>query len=262
MSDESKLTITIQNINPVELMDFTQAFLSLSDEYHRYLSLEDSDALDQDVKLYVKQIRTGSIVADLVALAPLALPFAENANTILGFSKYVRTGIGYLLGTQKNKPVFEKADYLNLSNIVAPIAKDNGSQINFNTTINGDVALTLNVTSLEANAIQNAATREMAALREPGTGFHDKVLLYWYQARNDPKSQRGDKAIVESIISRPVKVLFANESIKAQLLSGEANPFKHAYVVDLAVETIAGVPRLFKILNIHDRVDVDERSET
>jgi hypothetical protein len=257
--DEAKLTIKIDNKHPVELTEFTSAFLAMGEEYKRYITKNDTTAVDEDIRLYIKEIKTGSIIADLQALAPLALPFVENATTIIGFTAHIKTGIDFLLGKSNEKPELEKQSYENLSVILAPVAKDNGSQINFSPTVNGNVVLNLNVSSLEANAVQNACAREIAQLKEPETGFHDKVLLYWYQARNDTKSKTGDRAIVESISPANVKTIFATESIKAKMiLDDHENPFKSGYVVDVAVETVNGRPKLYKITEFYERIDLEE----
>jgi hypothetical protein len=89
------------------------------------------------------------------------------------------------------------------------------------------------------------------------TGIQEKVLLYWYQARNDPRSKSGDRAIIESISTSAVKVVFVNENIKAKILSSSENPFMLAFVVDVAVETIQGRPALYRILEMHDSFERD-----
>ena len=259
MTSDAILTIEIKNREPIELVDLTRSFTSFADEYKRYLSSHEIITPVDEIKLYIKEIRTGSIIADLVALAPLALPFAENANTIIGFSTYLKSAYDYLTGKSTDKPILDRQNYQNLSNFIEPVVKDNGSQMNCHTTINGNVQLTINLNSLEANAAQNSAKREIDALAAPVTGVHDKVLLYWYQARNDPRSTTGDKAIIESIYPNPVKVIFDSELIKMKMLSDPENIFVHAYVVDVSVETIKGKPAIYKIINIHEKI---ERNET
>lgn len=257
--DEAKLTIKIENKHPVELTDFTNSFFAMADEYKRYISRNDEAAVDGDIKLYIKEIKTGSIIADIQALAPLALPFIENAKTIIGFAGHLKTGFDFLLGRTDQRPELSKQSFENLSEILAPVAKDSASQINFSPIINGNVEFNINLSSVEANAVQNACTREIASLKEPETGFHDKVLLYWYQARNDTKSQTGDRSIVESISQANVKTIFATESIKAKMLLDEhENPFKSGFVVDVAVETVNGKPKLYKISEFYERIDIEE----
>jgi hypothetical protein len=85
-------------------------------------------------------------------------------------------------------------------------------------------------------------------------------VLYWYQARNDQKSQRGDRAIIESISPTPVKAIFVSEGIKGKTLLGTSNPFKRAFIVDVSVETIGGRPALYRITEVHDSLPKPEDS--
>lgn len=252
--NEIGISIEIKNTEPIELIDLTESLTGFADEYRRRIAISDPSAPPEEIKLYVKEMRNGSIIADLIAIAPLMLPFVADANHVIQFCQYLSKAYEYLTGRSKEKPEMEKADYLNLNRIVEPIAKDSGSQINIG-TLNVAAPVTFNLTSLQANAAQNSAKREIELLKEPVTGVKERVLLYWYQARNDPTSQAGDKAIIESISSGAVKTIFANDSIKAKMLFDTDNPFTHAYVVDVAVETIKGRAALYRVLNVHEVIE-------
>ena len=103
--------------------------------------------------------------------------------------------------------------------------------------------------------INEGLRREINLLDTPATGLHEKVLLYWYQARGDLKSRTGDRAIIESISSSSVKTICANEMIKSQMILNNENPFKEAFVVDVIVETIKGKPALYKVVALHDKLE-------
>lgn len=146
--EDAKLTIKIKNNRPVELLDLTESLLSLG-EYKRFIAAN-PDAGAQNVRLYVKEIRAGSIVADLVALvavgAPMALPYMGNAVTILDFAGYLRDSYEYLIGNRPDKRAeLQKADYTNLSKLIEPVAKDNGSQINITATDGGNVHINFGI---------------------------------------------------------------------------------------------------------------------
>jgi hypothetical protein len=256
--DDIRLTVEIENASPVLLDDFTASFGGLGDEYELYARERGWATPVPGVRLYVREIRAGSIIADLIALAPFALPFVEHANTIIEFTKHLGEIYSRLLG-RKAQPAaavnLTKRDYENVSSIVEPVAKDSASQINFTATINSHVEYHFHMDSIEANAAQNAARREIAQLQQPATGMHDKVAMYFYQARNDPKATAGDRAIIESISDNPVKVVFANEDLKSMALRSVENPFTHAYVADVAVETIGGKPALYRVERIHEVID-------
>jgi hypothetical protein len=136
---------------------------------------------------------------------------------------------------------------------VDPIARDSASQMNCSTIVNGDLNLTININSLEANAAQNIASRALKAMKEPSSGFHDQVVLYWYQARNDLAATAGDKAIIESVYSGAVKTIFGLPELKAKMLR---DPFSCGYLVDVFVETIGDKPVLYKITEIHDKIEL------
>jgi hypothetical protein len=108
---------------------------------------------------------------------------------------------------------------------------------------------------MEANAIQNTIQRRIHGMREPVTGVHNNVVLYWYQARGTPASSPIDKGVIESLSSNPVKVLFTSDAIKAALLLEEDNPFRMVYLVDVAVETVNGRPILYKVLAVHEKLE-------
>lgn len=90
----------------------------------------------------------------------------------------------------------------------------------------------------------------------PITGIHERVVMYWAQARNDVKSLAGDKARIESISGTAVKTIFVGDDIKVRMLYEEAHPFEKGYLVDVACETVNGRPVLYKILEFHDVVDL------
>ena len=259
MDNEVKLTIEIKNLKPVELVDYAQSMICVGSEYTRFLASGENAATPDDVKLYVKAVRTGSIITELVAIAPFAIPFIEHSATIFEFAKHLKVLLDWFAGRSDKKPeALEKTTLQNLSNIVEPVAKDNGAQMNLGAVnVAGDMNLTLNISSLDANAIQNAIRREIDAMKEPVTGIHPQVLMYWAQARNQPDSKSGDKARIESIFRGDVKVVFANDRLKSKMLYEPAHPFALAYVVDVAVETIEGRPALYRVLEVHEAVSRD-----
>lgn len=255
MQDEARLTISLHNEKPVALFDLTNGFLALADEYSRYARYHEPQGVIRDAQLYVREVRNGSIVIDLVALSPLALPFVEHAISVLKFGEFMARICGYLLARTGTKLELKKKDYENIVTLVEPVAKDAASQINCHTVISGDVHQHFHMNSIEANAVQNSARREITALKEPITGVHRNVLLYFYQVRDDTKSAVGDQGIIESVSPFPVKVRFQNEEIKSRVLQADENPFRYAYVIDVAAETIEGNPKIYNVLAVHEAIE-------
>lgn len=258
MTSNSALRIEIKNRNPIELIDLTTSFFSVADEYKRYIEAEYGDVKKEDVTLYVQDIKSGSIIADLIANSPTVLPIVatiQNIEAIIKYASYLKNVYDFLLGKHNDKPNLTKVNYQNVSGFIEPIAKDNASQINIHTVHNNNVSLIFGLDSIAANAVQNAAKREIALLSEPVSGIHKNVVFYWFQARNDTASTAGDKIVIESISPSPVKAIFESEDVKSKAVHGNENPLTSGYQVDVTVETIQGKPVLYKILDVHSRID-------
>jgi hypothetical protein len=262
---DTKLTVEIHNSEPIEVGDFTESLLALGEEYKRVLARTGNADLAGESSLYITEIRNGSIIADFIPYAPALMPFMNDANTLICFAAYLKYGYSFLLGRAKDlKPeetqVAEKieleiADYENLVKIVEPVAKDKASQYNVSVYVKGNLVNNLQLNSIEASAAQNEAKRYIGESKQPKTGIQENVVIYWHQARNDPKSRAGDRAVVESIYPSPVRAIFISDGTKAQFLATKENPFRSAYLADVSVETIKGKPAVYKIIEIHDKVD-------
>lgn len=252
MDTDSKLSIYIENKQPVELIDLTESLLSLGSEYKRFVQRNSDLYATSDVKLYVKEMRTGSIWTELVSSSvPLLAPLFENRESIIEFGKWLKSVYDYYKGRTDQKPQLDKTSHNNLSSFLQPVAKDHGSQLNVNNTVNGEQVVNITINSLEANAIQNLIRRDILQLQEPVSNLKEKVVLYWHQAKNDLQSSTGDKGIIESLSPQAVKVIFAPESLKAHVLYKDENPFKSGFIVDVMVETIENRPVLYKIVGFH-----------
>jgi hypothetical protein len=251
---EAKLTITIENKRPIELLDFTESFESLAQEYYKFLNESDNKKISKDTKLYVQEIRSGSIITVLSDLTPILIPFVEDTNSIVEFAKFIKIGLEYFLGKTNVKPKdFDYKDCSNFNNIIKPVAKDNGSNIIFNADCNIEsVTMNFNFSSLEANAIQNGIAREIEKIKIPDKKDHDKVLFYWDSAKYDDKSKSVDKGYIDSLYEKPLRVTFDNPETKFKMLNIDNNPFHYAFIVDVEILTIQNTPSVYKILALHD----------
>jgi hypothetical protein len=252
------LEVALRNNRPIPVAAYSASLRAFEDEYRIFVQGKSAGAVAPDVSLYVSRLRTGSLITEMVALAPLALPFLENAGTIIEFAGHLKTTFAWLLSksTSDDKPSARTLQ--NIIDISEPVAQDGGSIMKINTVINGAVHVHLTLPSVDANAVQNVAKRHLEPIREARNAVRERVLLYLYQARSDPRSKAGDRAVIESISPSPIRVEFVNESIKREIVGGDENPFRLAYVVDVEVGTINGRPLLYKVLQVHGSIERPE----
>ncbi len=258
---DARLVIKIDNKEPIELVDLTKSLFSIASQFTTYVQKNGQFKEEREAKLFVKEIKSGSVIVELIELATIGMiPFMENFNTILDFTKYIKTTFTYLLNGEGEKPELQPTDYKELSAIVNPVAKDKASQINFSTTINGNVTLNFHLDSTKSNAIQNIVKRELDQLKLPAQqdDIHEKVVLTWFQARGNIKSKTGNKAVIEEISKKEMNVLFEDDKLKEQMLHSDINPFTTAFIVDVKILNVNDKPAIYKILRLHEYFDVDE----
>lgn len=55
-----------------------------------------------------------------------------------------------------------------------------------------------------------------------------------------------------------MNVIFETDEIKNQMLHSDINPFNTAFVVDLKIQNIKGIPRVYRILKLHEYFEIDD----
>ena|SRR3990167_1897177 len=256
-----KLEITINNQNPVSLKDLSLSLLSFNHQFNRFIESE-TDSADLGSELLIKEVRKGSIVIELVSLASPIVPLLWEGGTLLQWSKVVQDICGWLLGKVKTQPkTLTKQDLQEWNKFVEPVAKDHGSQININVSDGGTVINHFSINSTEANAIQNEISRKIELLDQPEDHIHRQKVMYWYQAKFDPQSETGNKAIIDDISRKALKVLFENNAVKESMLHPSDTFTKQwhelAYVVDVEVQTVRGEPKIYKVLKYYPEETFD-----
>lgn len=259
--DADGLTVAIEHVGPIELRALADSLAALSAMYARYAERERLPLPDERVRLFVREIRSGSILVDLVAVASQAPVVAEHAamvaKSVAGFAGSVRDVIDHFRGVRAEPPKdLDKRDADDIRRVVEPVAIQPGASIGFVARDNAQVTVNLVLPSNDAAAVQRRAEHYSSLQSLPATGLHRRSLFYWHQAQDKVGGAAGDRGVIEAISARPVKTVFANERAKAEML-GEAL-FRFAYVVDVDVQTIGGQPRLYKVLEVRDRVERED----
>ncbi len=255
------LNIHIDHKNPMELVGLTETLLSISKEYEMYAATQGFTEEDRHAKLYVREIKSGSTIVDLIEFASAgAIPFLENVNTIAGFAEAIKLSIDLLLDSSRKDKTEIKDDSLNnLSKIVAPVAKDNSAQLNIGTVVNGDLNYFVNLSSRDSKVLQEVIRREKRRRSIPEeTEVIENTLMTLYQARGDVGSKVGNSAVVPEFDDKPHRVRFANTDLKEKILKGEGNPFNLAFVVDVKPEMVKKNKVIYFVLELHEIIDLDD----
>lgn len=251
MVEEDIIQFHFDTKEPVEITDFVASLKGFADQYIEFV--ESRGGIDSEARLYIKEIRSGSIIADIISVYKQyqLSEVAAILKTSFEFVDRTKTVIDWFRGKKKESaPPPTKTEMENTKAILAPVVNDEKSSITIN-LINGPTVINnIRVDSFQAAAITKRIESQLASQRIPEAGTRQGKAFRWYQARNDLKAKTGDQGVIESISRKPVKTRMYSEDIKQRMTQGSI--FSNTYIVDVEVETVDGRPVLYKILELRE----------
>jgi hypothetical protein len=277
MPEQVKPTVHIENQAPIELNDLAASFRAISDEFEAFASKDPDVRYPAEAKLFVKEIRPGSVLADLVNYAPIVITGTTAAvaqakpvidalgqtNTVVKFAEHLKKGWQALFKGTKDKSELEKSTLKTLSDILLPIAKDSGSKIEITTgdIYTGNVYNTINYDSKGSTRIRKQAELEINKKEQAKLHIYKKQTLIFFQTRNQIGNTTGDKGRIEAISKKEVKIIFEDDDLKQTILSSPDNLFKNAYIVDVEVGFMNDKPITYKVTALHEKFPLPDAEQ-
>jgi hypothetical protein len=207
--NEVKLTIKLNNKQPIELNQLTASLNALGNQYDNFLKRSDFfDYNKNQRKLYISKLESGSIYAELI---PVVMETINQVNSIIEFSSYLKNCYDFFLGiTKESKHILTKKDFIELSDIINSTANDHGSNLVIDVKGNNNKIINniITIDSTKANAIQNGLNKKLEGLTEDQPKQYFKVLMYWASANfNEKHTSNSGKVIIPEIDQKPKKVI-------------------------------------------------------
>lgn len=281
---ESRLQVNFDVDRPVELVQLTLALQAMARDYRRYANdvIRESGGKvsDDDIKLYVTKVETGSIIAELGSAAQVMgsfLPLIAVDPLFTGYVQFFAQSVSYFASLARRadlKPAditATKAAAQAVADIMAVPASMAGSRFKLSAKVSakandgGEYAAEITITSEEAAEAQRGALIAQKVLDYRGDADHPNVLLYFQQTSTEKAKSDGrtsDRAIVNSISPKALPVHFASPLDAARVNDMKSdphqNPFKAAFRVDVNVETDRNqIPRFYRVVHIHEVIPDD-----
>jgi hypothetical protein len=285
---EARLEVNFDVGQPIELVQLTLALQGMARDYRRYAndSIRDrgGKVADEDIRLYVTKVRSGSVIAELASAATVMgafLPLVDVNPIFTGYVQFFGATVDYFrslanrIDLKASDITATKAAAQAVSDIMAVVAAQKGGNFKLGAKIaakgadGSEFAAQITITSDEAAEAQRGALIAQKVLDYRGDADYPNVLLYFQRTSTTaPKSdgKTDDKAIINSISQKALPVHFASALDAARISDMKAdpnqNPFKAAFRVDVNVETDRNqVPRFYRVMQIHEVIrDDDEPS--
>ena len=281
---DARLEVNFDVDQPVELVQLTLALQAMARDYRRYANDAIRDGggkvSDDDIKLYVTKVESGSIIAELGSAAQVMgafLPIIDVNPLFSGYVQFFGQSISYFaalasrVGLKPSDITTTKAAAQAVADIMAVPDSLVGSKFKLTAKVGArnadgsEFAAQITITSEEAAQAQRGALIAQKVLDYRGGADHENVLLYFQQTSTDRAKSDGrtaDRAIVNSISQKALPVHFASQLDAARVNDMKSdphqNPFKAAFRVDVNVETDRNqVPRFYRVVHIHEVIPDD-----
>lgn len=262
--DVNALLIHIEHSKPIEIGEFVSSLNAIGSLFSTFAQRHGESKELSQAKLYVEKIEEGCIDIILVEKIMAGLiPFAENMNIILDFSSYLKKVLDYFTGGIGQKPSLGLQEAKDLKDLLTITAGDNQGETSVGAIVKENKGVVYNNCTFnfqESNSAQNQLEREIEIRKEscPSDEVYVRQLMTIYQMRSDMRTDIGNKAIIDSISKKKVGVVFETDELKERILYSDENPTKKAFLVDVVVQTVNGKLAAYKVMALHDVVDLSD----
>lgn len=248
--DNDYIRIHIETEQSVELCQFTSTLNAINDSYNTFAKSKGGPTAN----LYVKELSKGSLI---VYLSDTALGITPDLLSSLDdYVPYLGSLIDSLKTPEESKiSVREAQQLVNMCQI--PKA-DSHARIEI-ATIRGDGNVVINGPLVINNSVaveSGIAANMLSGWDEQSESVMTRKLLYFDQM-NNRNSKSWNKGMIDDISPNALYVVFSSDEILKDIMISSDNPFIKGHIVDVAVMTVKGEPKVYKVTAYHESVDIE-----
>jgi hypothetical protein len=256
---------------PIELGEFVGAFTALAGEFDRYERAA-SPGTPPDTTLFVRDVRDGCIVAEIVKWGVAGFGVLGGANVLAEFVKNYGSRLGVYKEVGGRATDATKAELKDFSAQVAAIASNPNSSLSVAAieVENGEekVRAVFRFDTAEARDIQQRVEEHRREMDHNSRADHERVLMVFTRSDvgNATLGKRsGENVRIEAISNKPRPIIYASEmaaaEIKHEIADAEDNVYKKGFVVDVNVESRNGKPVAYSVKTLHQIIDLPDAEE-
>lgn len=267
------IILKIRTKNPIELGDFVSEFTSVASQYDKFIR-ENHPDLAPDAKIFVKQIKKGSIIAELLPFVPFAIfgahEIVSNLEQINAVNEFVKNYGGKLKTYFRKGGEVEGASRSDLKDFMgslASIANDPDGSASLEAAVFEDgrkkIRAAVKFTTREAIRGVEHIEDHRKKLERRDSADYQRVLMVFRQANVKDSAvgkRTGEWVLVEDISDRELPLVYASDlaeqRIKHEIREADDNLFKKGFIVDVNVQTRGGRSVAYRVTNLHQVIDL------
>lgn len=264
---DAYISIKLDLTDPVEISDFAALFAGFGADFDRYLQQE-HPKLAASARMYVREVRKGSVVADMFASIPDMIGLMNDALIILAFVGLFNKRVqDYVLG--KPSPGATKSALRDLTSALRAVAQDKDGKL----TLQGfryregafHKELEAAFTTKEAREALKTIERQRGDLDVEGGADYSRVLMVFTRSDiGDAKigKRSGERVRIDEISPKHLALMYgselAEERIKHEIRETDENVFKKGFVFDVNVKLANGKPAAYSVTNLHEIIELPD----
>lgn len=266
------LVLTIEHKQPVEIGAFVSSFTSLASQYEKFIKANYPE-LSPDATLFVRDVREGSIEADLLPWALFGASAVVNSmDQVLIVRKFVETygkNLRAYFSPNAAKPDASKSDLKDFMGSVEAIANDPNGKASLKAVSyekgKEKVKASITFDTKQARTAAEQIEKHRRQIERVSSADNERVLMIFSQSnvKDTPVGKRtGEWVVINSISDRPLPLVYASElaeqRIKHEIREADDNVYKKGFVVDVNVEMRGDRAIAYRVTNLHQVIDLPD----
>ena len=263
------IVLNLKTKNPIELTDFVSAFTSISNQYEKFIRAHYPD-MSSDANFFVREVRAGSIEAELIPWALQGLSAVvnviEQVEIVVKFVQNYGGALSPYLGGSKS-PEVTRSDLKDFMGAVSAIANDPNGHATLRAVAFEDgkkkIKAAISFDTSEARQAQRQIEDQQVMIEANESADHQRVLMVFTQSNIKDATmgkRTGERVRVEEISPRDLPLIYASDlaeqRIKHEVREADDNVYKKGFVVDVNVQLVNGKPAAYRIKNVHQVIDL------
>lgn len=265
------LTYKLETKNPVELGDFVSQFVAIGNEFERFVKDQHKD-LAADATFFVKEVRKGSTIVDMIPGMVYAAPFIADFDQVMIVEDFVRRWgkrITALIADKEEGAPETKSELKDFAKAMLAVARDPNASSTLEAATFEDgirqVKVAFKFNTQEARAAEKVIEHRQSELEKPSQDVHERVLMVF--TRSDVHAAAlgrpsGEKVLIEEISEKPLSLTYgsdlAEQRLKHEIREADDNVYKKGFIVDVQTKMSRGKPVAYAVTHVHDVIDIAE----
>jgi hypothetical protein len=270
------IIVKIKVKRPIDLGDFVSAFTAVASQYDKFIREKHPD-LSSEARIFVSEVRRGSIVADLIPFLTHDLiggaysviePIEQIAITH-EFIRYYGSKLKAYFKLGGKDEDATRSDLRDFMGAVTAIANDPNGRASIEAVAFEDgkkrIKAAIKFNTSEAKRAQHQIEAQQRQLEKRDHADYERVLMVFTQAniKAPPVGKKTTERVkIEAISDRDLPLIYASalaeQRIKHEIQEADENVFKKGFIVDVNVETVGGRPVAYRVTNSHQVIDLPD----